>query len=250
MHFKIITSGWNCEGAWGLTLGSIDGQSYQDWECHVVDDHSDPPQPRDIRDFCMARGPRWKFTLQSEQRGAVRNQYEGIRAMDPSDEDVIVFIDLDGDQLAHPDVLQHLIEYYEGDTLMTYGSYRPVPDPGGPVPVSPYPQRVVAEGSYRKSTQLEGTRYNHLRTAKWKLLKHLPESYFRWPDGTWMFTAADLIVMMGCLELAGGRYKCIEETLVLYNAEQPHPDNVRTPAETVRCSDYTFSLPPLKRLEL
>lgn len=234
------------------TLRSVESQQNPNWLMHIVDDGSSREQQMKIRRWVTDKATRgdfrWGYTIHDENRGAVRNQYEGVRAMNPEDDDVIVFLDLDGDQLAHPKVLDRLEEYYSDDTLVTYGSYRPVPDPGGPVPVHPYPPNVVAEGSYRKYTQTHGTRYNHLRTAKWKVLKEIPQSYFMFSPEEWIFSPTDLIVMMGCLELAGGRYKCIQETLLLYNAEQPHPDHTRNPDRNVRGSDHTFTLPPLERL--
>ncbi len=250
MHFKIISVGWECGKAMDRTLLSIETQTHQDWQAHVVDDASSLSQQTNVVEWCRKRGPRWSYTLNTENLGAVRNQYEGVRAMNPSDEDVIVFLDLDGDQLAHSRVLNHLEEYYSDDTLVTYGSYRPVPDPGPDwkAPVSPYPPSVVETNSYRQNTLTHGTRYNHLRTVKWKVLKEIPKSYFMFSPDEWIFSPTDLIVMMGALELAGGRYKCIDETLLLYNDAQPHPDHTRNPDRNVRGSDYTFSLPPLERL--
>lgn len=249
MHFKIISVGWNCRDAIERTLRSIERQAYPHWDAHIVDDGSDHPQPAYIANWCESRDDRWTYTLHQENRGAVRNQYEGVRTMNPDDEDVIVFLDLDGDQLAHDRVLERLMHYYENDTLVTYGSYRPVPNqPGFVCPVSPFSPPVVATNSYRQNTKTQGTRYNHLRTAKWKVLKQIPETYFKYPDGEWLFSPADLVVMMGCLELAGGRYQCVRETLLLYNAAQPHPDNIRNPDRNVRGAEYTLSLPPLERL--
>lgn len=251
LQFKIISVGWDCSGVLEQTLRSIENQKYPHWQAHIVDDASPGIEQADlIRNWCSSRGDKWGFTIHSEGRGAVRNQYEGIRAMNPNDEDVIVFLDLDGDQLANDHVLERLVYHYRGNTLMTYGNYRPVPDlePDVPSPVSPYPPEVVKNNMYRQSTLMQGTRYNHLRTVKWKVLKAIPDSYFHFDDGSWIVTPADLIVMMGALELAGGRYKCIEETMVLYNAVQPHPDNMHHPGENVRGSNYTFSLQPLQRL--
>lgn len=250
MNFKIISVGWECGPAMFDTLRSIEEQKCHNWQVNIVDDGSGPQQQKDIQEWCYERDGSWTYTLHHDNRGAVRNQYEGIRAMNPKDEDIIVFLDLDGDQLAHDQVLNRLKEYYSDGTLVTYGSYRPVPDPGPDwkAPVHPFPPSVVDENSYRQYTLTHGTRYNHLRTVKWKVLKEIPQSYFMFSPDEWIFSPADLIVMMGALELAGGRYKCIEETLLLYNDLQPYPDHTRNPDRNVRGSDYTFGLPPLEKL--
>jgi hypothetical protein len=236
------------------TLMSIQRQRYPHWHAHIVDDASPGYlQAKRIKKWCaMHNGAKqWSYTINEQQRGAVWNQYKGVRAMNPQDEDVIVFLDLDGDCFAHAGVLDYLAEVYaDPNVWVTYGSYQPVSslDPNEPCPVSPYPERVVRDGSYRLSTQLEGTRYNHLRTVKWKVLKNIPDAYYRYPDGEWLVSPTDLVVMMGSLELAGGRYKCIEEKLVVYNDCQMHPDNMHHPDVNVRGSNYTFGLPPLERL--
>lgn len=250
MNFKIISVGWNCPDVFEQTLKSVQLQENPNWQAHIVDDGSpDPRMQQKIETWLDTHDERWMATFHTENRGAVRNQYEGIRAMEPDDEDVIVFLDLDGDQLAHEQVLDRLEHYYQQDILMTYGSYEPVPAERDFIcPVSPYPDLVVRDNTYRQATMLLGTRYNHLRTAKWKLLKHIPEEHFHFPNGEWIFSPADLIVMMGCLELAGGRYKCIPETLLLYNAAQPYPDHTRNPDRNVLGSNVTFDRTPLRPL--
>lgn len=245
--FKIISTGWNCPDEIYKTLASVDMQTVDDWQLHVVDDCS-----TDLRQIEMLKNwhpdDRYMFTRNLENYGVVRSQYEGIRAMRPEDEDIIVFLDLDGDRFAHVAVLDSLLTYYaDPNVLMTYGSYRPDPDPGGPVPISPYPSAVVRDNSYRNDILTNGVRFNHLRTVKWKVLKEIPESYYKWEDGTWMFCGSDYAVMAGCLEIAGGKYKCINETLMIYNAQQPSPDNMRHPSETNRCCLHSLAMTPLEK---
>lgn len=248
-EFQIIIAGWNCLDVIEQTLMSVERQRYPHWHCHLVDDGSSPDQQKFIYDWVTDHDRKWSCTLHDENGGGIRRQYEGVREMNPSDEDIIVFLDMDGDQLAHDRVLDRLVHYYnDPNVLVTYGSYRPQPDPGGPVPISRYPADVEARNSYREDTANNGPRYNHLRTSKWKILKAIPDSYYHFDDGEWIFSPADLIPMVACLELAGGRYKYIEETLLLYNANQPYPDNIRNQARNVRGSQYTFGLRPLERL--
>ncbi len=248
MHFKIITTGWNCGTVFEQTLRSVEEQSYTDWEIHIVDDGSDAGQQQQIKDWCDARDDRWTYALHPDNRGVIYSQYMGVRAMDPEDEDVIVYLDLDGDMFAHSEVLENLAGYYRKERpLMTYGSYRARPNPGGPVPISAYPHEVIERSSYRQDTLNNGVRFNHLRTVKWKVLKEVPEKYYQWPDGQWLFCGSDYVVMMGCLEISGGQYLKIDEVLMIYNAVQPYPDNMRHPAETDRCCVYALSMSPLRR---
>lgn len=248
MNFKIISVGWDCSDVLEQTLRSVESQTYPHWKMHIVDDASGPRQQEMIANWCDSRDERWSYELRTENRGAVANHYEGVLAMNPEDEDVIVYLDLDGDQLADPGVLERLTHYYGNGALVTYGDYRPIPDPGGETPVHPFPEWVVLNNAYRMYVLNEGVCFNHLRTTKWKVLKRIPKSYFQWADGTWLRSGSDYIVMTGCLEIAGGRYRCIKgDTLLLYNAQQPHPDNVFQPEITHQCDVYAMGMPPLPR---
>lgn len=247
MHFKIITVGWDCAGWIEQTLASVEEQSYSDWKIHIVSDPTDDPaQERVIREWCDARDPRkWMYTINTERKFVVRNQVEGIRAMNPDPEDVIVYLDLDGDTFAHQDVLAHLVDYYSDDTLVTYGSYRPVPDMGTCTMAHAFPEKVIADGDYRRYLRNHACAINHLRTIKYKILQQIPDNYFQFPNGEWLKSATDYAVMTAALELAGGKHKFIEEVLLLYNHAQPHPDYKYHPKTTAKCATYILHRAPL-----
>lgn len=250
INFRILSVGWDCPNDMFQTLRSIEAQTYAHYSVHIVDDASPEPQPSLIKEWVDSHDERWTCDLANPRRGIVQNQYLGVRALEPDDEDVIVFLDLDGDRFIHARVLERLNDVYESsNTLMTYGSYRNVSDPEA-MPMSsvtPYPQWVVDLNAYRTYTIEYGTRFNHLRTVKWKVLKRIPLHYYKWPDGAWLQHGSDYLVMMGSLEISGGRYQCLEDVLVLYNDRQPHPDNKSHLEATQQCSMHVLHLPPLSR---
>lgn len=248
MTFKIVCAGWKCAGWWQQTLQSIDDQTVEDWDVWVVYDGGDDEGPA-ISQWCEAHGQRWNVTLTTKQQFAVQNQVEAIAALAPADDDVVVFLDLDGDQLAHPEVLAHLRVYYGDDTLVTYGSYRPVPYVATCSPAVPFPPEVVEANAYREHMLAGGgCCFNHLRTMKGRVAKAIPADRFRWSDGRWHQGGTDYIFMTAALELAGGRYKCIEEVLLLYNHANPNADNLSHPAVADACTQDTLRRPPLERL--
>jgi len=176
--------------------------------------------------------------LHKENKGALYSQVEAINALSPEDDDVIVWVDGD-DWLAHQNVLKYLSKFYDAHKcLMTYGNYRPDPSSDTcPQPKS-YPKEVVLDNSYRVSAYTCGLLFNHLRTVKYLLFKHLKESDFTWPDGTWFKCAGDTAVMIPCLELAGGRYRYIDKELYVYNTSNPVSDWRRWSNEIDRTHKY------------
>jgi glycosyltransferase involved in cell wall biosynthesis len=254
MTFRIVSCGWNCAPFLEWTLQSVEEQSIADWEIFIIDDASDDPlQAQKIRDWCKPRtfagDKRWRFRINDLNLGTPRNQYYGILLMNPAPEDIIVFLDLDGDRLAHPDVLKNLLEYYSDGTLVTYGSYRPVPDLGTSTPARAFPPDVVRDRTYRQAILGGYTGFNHLRTMKGKIFHAIPESNFQWPDGAWYKHGTDYAFMAAALELANGRYKCIEEVLLIYNHANPNADYLTKGQDSHRCVVDYLHRPALKPLE-
>lgn len=246
-RFKIVSVGWRCADWWERTLASVQSQSIDNWDVWVTYDGGDDAGPA-IEQWCNDHGDRWNFTQTDQQQYAVRNQWETIQRLAPEDDDIIVFLDLDGDQLAHPDVLAHLATYYARGDLLTYGSYQPVPWADTCSPATPFPPEVVASNSYRRHIlQGGGCHFNHLRTMKGCIAKAIPESYFKWEHGEWYGGGTDYIFMTAGLELAGGRYSCIPEVLLLYNHANPNADNICRPSQADAATRDFLGRPALSR---
>src|SRR5580704_8519095 len=86
VNFKIITVGWNCPRVLGQTLQSVADQEYPHWKIHIVDDASHDQQVEVIKRFVDQQDDRWAYSVNPENYGVVRSQYEGVRRMDPEDE--------------------------------------------------------------------------------------------------------------------------------------------------------------------
>jgi hypothetical protein len=227
--FKIISAGWQCEEFMSRTLDSVAVQTRDDWQFMGVYDKSEDDGALKLWNWCDRDPMRRNYLLNlGEKQYAVRNQWTGLKQLGVEDDDIIVFLDLDGDRLAHPEVLQHVAEAYEDDTLVTYGSYKPIPDEGTSPPAIPFPLDVVVSNSYRSyiARPLTPCCFNHLRTMKGKVFNSLAEDQFRYHDSPedWYTIGADYVFMIPALERAGGRYKCLTETLLLYNHDNPNAD--------------------------
>lgn len=251
MTFKIVSVGWQCAEWIEQTLRSVEVQTTQDWEIAIIYDQSDDNGAEVIKNWCNSRDPRgryWHYQINEDRRFAVRNQYDAIQMLAPADDDIVVWLDLDGDMLADKNTLRRLASYYDDNTLLTYGSYQPVPAVGPPMRIEPYPPRVVRDRSYRAYTLNGGCCFNHLRTMKGIVAKSIPVGYLQWPDGRWYEIGTDYVFMMAGLELADGRYKCIRETLLLYNHANPYADNISHDKAGVSCVIDCLNRPPLEGL--
>jgi glycosyltransferase involved in cell wall biosynthesis len=258
MRFKIVSTGWNCARFIEQTLASVAQQSVDNWDIWIIYDPSDDNGAQVVKDWCDARrqfgDDRWNYTINATRQFAVRNQYEAVHQLAPEPEDVVIWLDLDGDMFAHRDVLVHLANYYnEPDApLVTYGSYRAVPDHGTSPPAVPFPDDVVRNNAYRQQMITGICCFNHLRTMKGKIVNAIPQNQFLFRGtenaGQWYTTAGDYIFMACALELAGGRYKVIEEVLLLYNHDNPYADYLmNSVASFATTNDYLYrpALTPL-----
>jgi hypothetical protein len=237
-HFKIISVGGDCLPFIERTFKSIEKQTYVDYEVWVVDDApQDRREAQYVTDF-LASHDRFNGWVTSEKRWQVRNQVEAIRAANPGPEDVLVWLDMDGDQLASEDTLEKLVSYYETGTLLTYGSYTPIPDPGTCAPTHDIPRLVIQKNSLR-SWILEGhCPFNHLRTMKAKVFKQIPDAYFKWPDGRYYEAGADYCIMTAGLELVGENFTWIKEVLCLYNHDNPRADYLSRARISTECTQH------------
>lgn len=235
------------------TLESIDRQHDQAFDVFIVDDCTteDSRQRQMIQDFCEARDERWNYRLnEGEHKWALRNQIEALDILDPQDEDVIVWLDLDGDMLAHPRVLGVLRDFYDQNGVyMTYGNYEPYPNMGTHPVCDPFPDHVVQTGAYRQEILGGFCHFNHLRTMKGFVYHSIPRDYFFF-EGTdrWYQGGVDYATMVPALELAGGKYYCFSEVLCHYNHGNPFADNITQRGESTASALNSLMRQPLEPL--
>lgn len=254
MTFKIVSTGWQCRPFIERTLRSIEQQTVQDYEVRIVVDPSKDGETEDFaRQWCDVRDDRWTAEFPETQRFSTPNQMSAIEYLAPNDDDIVVWLDLDGDQFAHDSVLDNLLTYYCDDTLLTYGSFRCVPKVSTNAPAKAFPPEVIESNTYRRYVRDVYCAFNHLRTMKGRIIGALPPSQFRWRSGPQRGQiyqgGADYIYTVAGLELAGPRHKFIEEVLMLYNHANPYADyKVRSHLSSPVVADF-LRRPPLQRIK-
>lgn len=265
MRFLIVSAGWNCADWISQTLRSVEEQDVDNWEIWITYDPSEDEGAKVIREWCESRDERWNYTINTERKFATRNHYESITKMVPEDNDIIVFLDLDGDMLAHRHVLQRIKGAYDEGALVAYGQYRPIPDLGTSGPAQWYPPSVVANNSYRSYHHTGGAGFNHPRSMAGRIFRAIPPESFKWQhsgstivpgthetytwtEGSFYEGSTDYLFMVPALELAGGRYHCFDEVNILYNHDNPLADNKTHPQQAHICLQDFYSRAPLERL--
>jgi len=125
---------------------------------------------------------------------------------------------------------------------MTYGQYQNHPD-GGKGVAQPIPNNVIQSGSFRRHTWCS----THLRTFYSWLFKSIRKNDLFY-DGNFMSMTWDMAMMFPMLEMSGHRSKYIDQTMYIYNMENPindHKVNVQLQQNLDR---YVRSLPPYNKL--
>ena len=215
-NFKIIVPFYNTEAWIGKCISSLRKQHYDNFKCYLVDDLS-TDNSHEAAAKAIGCDKRFKIAKNKEKSHALGNIVKTINKIECEDEDVVVILDGD-DWLASSYSLDTLANVYdEENCLMTYGSY--VYNPSGIRGVEPsqYPDRVVEENSFREDTW----RASHLRSFKHEVWKGLKDNDLKDKQGNYYKMAYDQAIMLPLLEISGRRAKYVEETLYVYNKNNP-----------------------------
>jgi hypothetical protein len=222
-NFKFVIPLYNCEDWITKCIKSIKRQNYKNFKCILIDDLSTDNSVKSIQEE-IDNCDRFELVINKEKKFALRNIVEAIDMFDCEEEDIIILLDGD-DWLASKDTLNKLVEAYDDDTLMTYGSY--VFNPfgiKGPEP-SQYPLNVIENNLFRE----DNWRASHLRTFKYKLWKNIDLKDLKDKNGNYYEMAYDQAIMLPLLEMSAERSKYIPEILHVYNKQNPlNVDKIKT----------------------
>lgn len=233
-HFKIVCTGWKNWPWVKQTVESIEGQTHSDYDVCLSDDCSDI---QELSEYLLHKADEnhWHCILREDHYGTLYNQVHAIRSMDPDPEDVIVFLDPDGDRFAHPNVLNRLEYAYSDGSRVVWSQYECDPPSPTSTPSCFYPRDVVRRGNYREFTLKGGGHtWNHLRTFKADMFLQMDESDFKDDDGNWFMSSPDSALMFPAIELARGRIKFFDEVLLTYRPDHELSDWKKQPKQIDR----------------
>ena len=213
---KIVIPFYNAEKWLSKCIKSLKMQDYRHFECFLVDDTSSDSSYNTAK-HAIGSDKRFKLVKNKKKRYALENISRTIEKADCKDNDVIIIIDGD-DWLASSYSLSTLAcAYDEKDCLMTYGSYIYNPTGQRGIEPSQYPDEVIKNNLFRE----DAWRASHLRSFKYSLWKNLNQDDLKDEEGNYYAMAYDQAIMLPLLEMASTRSKYIEETLYVYNKDNP-----------------------------
>lgn len=158
-----------------------------------------------------------------------------IRGMNPSDNDIVIMIDLD-DYFFNEMAVATIIKAYDAGADITYGSY--IALSGHKTPTSGYDDQVLREKSFRSAAW----KFWPARSFSWKLVKQLRPDHFCFPDGTWFRKSTDVAFSFPLLERAENPV-FLKEKLYVYRNNYQHTQQDPDPCERTKVSKYLQSLP-------
>tara|TARA_R110000824_G_scaffold4779_4_gene22688 strand:+ start:11052 stop:11807 length:756 start_codon:yes stop_codon:yes gene_type:complete len=215
-HFKIIVPSYNNEKWLHACLKSVQLQTYDNYQCIIVDDCS-TDSSSEIIEREIDKNSKFVFIKNDERKLALRNIYEAIEHSNPDNEDVIITLDGD-DWFATKNVLEILNnKYKETDSWMTYGSYMEYPSRNRGKFSREIPKEIIESNAFRESEWMS----SHMRTFKYKLWKRIEKKDFLEEDGRFCDGAWDMIFMFPMLEMAAHRSTFIKDVLYSYNRINP-----------------------------
>ncbi|MBE3037002.1 MAG: hypothetical protein IMZ70_08000 [Candidatus Atribacteria bacterium] len=179
----------------------------------------------------------------TDRKYAARNIWDSLNHTfkGGKDDDVVALLDGD-DELVGVHALDPIMKAYQNQsTWLTYGSYEYASDH----------RRGAFNGMYlRKDIRKRRWHATHLKTFRYGLWRHLPESALKGPDGNWLQVCSDTAVMFPMIEMAGlDRTRYIKQVIYRYNDLNPLNDHKTRGAEQLATDKWIRSQKPFERLE-
>ncbi len=217
--FKIVVPSYNSVQWIDKSLSSIESQTYKNYDVCIIDDcSSDEAQREIIKTYCDRNN--WKYIFNTDRKYALYNIELGIKESNCDKEDVIIMVDGD-DWLVNDNVLNIVANnYINEDIHMTYGQYQATDGHTSKDYCFRPDDNIINKKLYRSVPWL----FTHLKTFKYKLFKNIRKQHFLDYNGQYFKTASDLAIMFPMIEMAGTKFKCLDDILYIYNLENSISD--------------------------
>lgn len=237
LNFKIITPCFNAEKWVDKCIQSIYLQTYEKWECVILNDAS-TDSTLDVIEKTIPEEFKSKFKVVSNDKniGALNNIINGVKLISHDPEDVIVLLDGD-DWFATKYALEYVNRVYEDKNIwLTYGQFTYLKKN-----MMGCNAKINSIENYRNG---ERWKTSHLRTFKNRIWNLIKDEDFRDKNGKYYSMAWDLAIMLPLIEMAGAdRIKFIRAVLYKYNDLNPLNDDKKS-LETQRAMDREIRQKP------
>lgn len=213
--YCILMMGYNSRPWIEKSLESALGQKHNNFSVIAIDAQTNDGT-HDVLLTYQEKHDNLKVVRNTNRHYQTQNVKEGVQLAE--DESIIVTLDFD-DWLAHENVLTTLDGVYDENIWMTYGSYCDFYSNYQVYhrPRSRYSDEIIESNSFRDSPWYA----SHLRTFRKGLYQKIKDEDLRDKNGQYWDMAGDLGFMLPMLEMAGERFAAIQETLYVYNKQNP-----------------------------
>lgn len=248
MKFKIVVPTYNTKDWIARCIHSIASQTYQDYECVIIDDASDDGTGQVIDEYVANLPNKEKFKIVHNENNvkALTNIVNGFNLLAAKDDPESVLMAIDGDDfLFSPFVLEIVKQAYEQTgCLLSYGNHVHYPT-GGKSNCEQIPKQVYEENAFRKYKFVT----SHLRTFKSKLWYSIRDEDLRDDDGNYYSVGWDVAFMMPMLEMSAERTLFIPNVLYCYNRFNPISDDVIRQSDQRRVEMKIRNSKPYERIQ-
>jgi glycosyltransferase involved in cell wall biosynthesis len=242
-RFVFVTPYFNCFEDIEKTVFSMLAQSYDNWRAILIDDMSTDGSAELVTKLCerLPKRHRDRFSLVSTEfkHGEVRNTLESIKSID--DEEVICRVD-GGDWLIENDILYVLNQVYSDPTVaVAWTAHRwSYTNRNISGPMNLVQGQTVYQHPWVSS---------HMKTARCKHIKSVPDKNFRDDDGNYIMIACDQAVFLPTMHVAkehGFNLQFIPMCAYHYNIDLSNKNlftcdrsiKQKTSAETIRARGF------------
>jgi glycosyltransferase involved in cell wall biosynthesis len=209
----ILTGFYNAENYIERCLGSIMGQTHQDFTCYITHDLSTDNSVSLIKEM-IKDDKRFILVPDSDKKLYQTGNFDNVIRNNPNISDNEVLIEVDGDDwLPHSNVFAKINEVYLDENVwITNGSFRYSNGQSG----------FSSKQKINERLRLDPMTCSHLRTWRAFLWRSIREEDLKDENGNYWQWSGDLCFMFPMLEMAGDEhYVFINDILYTYNAENP-----------------------------
>jgi glycosyltransferase involved in cell wall biosynthesis len=225
----VVVPFWNCEDLLRRCLASLDAQTHAA-TIVLIDDASDAPARELAKSYCnRARGR--IYLARTDNGGPAAARHDGLRWVlenAASDDDIVVLLDGD-DELAQPQALATITAVYAADrrVQLSLGGHR----------------RTSGKAVYRRRYERWHFDLGLVRAAPWRarpprtfrvglLRRAWPRISWRWPNGSWVRSGTDVLLVLPMLALLRWHELVqLEEVLYVYNDVRPDGTTIEATAK-------------------
>ncbi|NGX47206.1 MAG: Poly-beta-1,6-N-acetyl-D-glucosamine synthase [Chlamydiae bacterium] len=237
--FVIVIPSYNNSKYIEKNLRSVFSQDYENFRVIYINDNSRDDTLEKAKTLLTQLDKKGCATLihNPVNAGALANIYNAVHSC--HDHEIIILLDGD-DYLAHENVLKILNQTYaDPGVWMSYGNYLDYPSlKQEPCICKKLPDKVIENRTFRSSTWVT----SHLRSFYASLFKEIEiaDLFYR---GRFYSMGWDLAIMLPLLEMSAPRIAFIEETLYLYNRENPISDHKINIDFQRQCHEHIYAKP-------